>query len=230
MTMFEPDRRPWNVHYYREILEGFRAEGYRTMTFSTFHAAAPKDRQRILLLRKDVDDRPDRIPDMWQVDKSLGFCSTYFFHVHATYNCFFYDVYNTIRQLLASGNEVGLHSNFVEFAQYFGEDPFETIRRERAMLEAIVGGTINGHACHRDLNYIYNSLPFLNAHGAQRLGFKWSAYDPLFHTDNILYVNEGFGPHLIWRNQTPEQAAKTGKNVCLLLHPNWWHRQFHTGQ
>lgn len=225
----QPERRAWNQVYYHQVLSAFVGQGYKTVTFSQYHAMLKERRQHILLLRCDVDERMDRVPVLLEVQKELNLVSTYFVHVHGSYNIFSYDGYDTVKRIVASGSEVALHSNFVEFAALFGEEPGEVLRREKAMLEALCGQPVLGHACHRDMNYIYNSLPWIEEQGVSRFGFEWQAYDPIFTSDNILYVNEALTPrHLGW-SIDPEQAAETGRNVCLFVHPHWWHRWFPTG-
>ncbi len=230
MTEIQPDRCSWNQTYYREIMTSFVDAGYRSATFSEYFDMLPEERHKILLHRIDVDKRIDRIPVLHEVQKELGIHATYFFQMHADYNVFFYDSYAVIRDLISNGAEIGVHSNFVEFAMYFDESPRSIIQREKRVLEAIFDIPIQGHACHRDLNYVYNSLPYMQEMGAAALGFRWEAYDKIFTSENIEYVNEGFAPrHLGWGHLSPAEAILTGKNVCLLLHPHWWHRRFHDG-
>ena len=226
----EPERRAWDQAYYHQILSAFVANGYQAMAFTEYFCLPAAERQHKLLLRCDVDERIDRVPVLLEPQAEFGMRATWFVHIHASYNAFSYDGYAAIRDIIASGSEVALHSNFVEFAALMGENPGDVLRRERAMLEAICGRPVLGHACHRDMNYIHNSLPWLEAHdGIQGFGFLWEAYDPLFTTDNILYVNEALVPrHLGW-SIDPEQAAKTSQNVCLFIHPHWWHRKYPTG-
>lgn len=224
-----PERHAWSQAYYRQILSAFAVKGYQAMTFTEYHSLPAAERQRKLLLRCDVDERIDRVPVLLEVQRELGLKATYFIHVHASYNAFSYDGYDTVKRIVASGGEVALHSNFVEFATLMGEEPGDVLRREKAMLEAVCGRPVLGHACHRDMNYIYNSLPWIEEHGISQFGFEWQAYDPIFTSDNILYVNEALTPrHLGW-SIDPEQAAETGQNVCLFVHPHWWHRWFPTG-
>ena len=175
------ERRAWDQQYYREVLELFAGAGYRTATFSDYHAMAPAERSRILLLRQDIDERLDRARVLLEVHRELGFTSTWFVHVHASYNAFFYDGYAVVRDIVDSGAEVALHSNFVEFATYFDEDPLAVLRREKAMLEAVTGRPVRGHACHRDVNYVHNSLPYLEAVGHAAAGFAWQALRAAVH-------------------------------------------------
>ena len=42
--------------------------------------------------------------------------------------------------------------------------------------------------------------------------------------DNFEYVNEGFNPHLSWRNKEPLDMINSNKNIYMLLHPHWWYQ------
>ena len=73
---------------------------------------------------------------------------------------------------------------------------------------------------------MYNSLPWLEKNWTsikKSLDLKYHSYENIFFQKNMIYVNEGFGPHLTWRNLNPFQAMDTNNNIYLLLHPHWWH-------
>ena len=223
------ERRPFNLIYFREILELFIKEGYRSETHHNFFRSNTEQDQLKLLLRFDVDGMPERIPGLLKIMRELKIVATFFWQIHGPYNPFFHENFQILKDILADGHEVGLHSNFLEFANYFDENPVDIIKREKLVMEAVIGKEIFGHSCHREINYEFNSLPFLNSIGVQNLGFEYSAYDPIFNSDKTTYVAEGLNPHLSWRNISPEDSVTTGKNICMLLHPHWWHDKFHVG-
>lgn len=223
------ERKPFNLVYFREILELFIERGFRSETHHDFFRSNDKEAQLKLLLRFDVDGMPERIPGLLKIMGELKIVATFFWQIHGPYNPFFHENFQILKDIADNGHEIGLHSNFLEFANYFGEKPVDIITREKLALEAVIGKEIFGHSCHREVNYEFNSLPLLNSIGAQNLGFKYSAYDPIFNSDKTIYVNEGLNPHLSWRTLSPEDSVDIGKNVCLLLHPHWWHDKFHVG-
>jgi peptidoglycan/xylan/chitin deacetylase (PgdA/CDA1 family) len=223
------ERKPFNLVYFREIIEMFIDKGFRSETHHDYFLSNPEEVQLKLLLRFDVDGMPERIPGLLKIMREFNIVSTFFWQIHGPYNPFFHENYQILKDISADGHEIGLHSNFLEFANYFDEDPVDIIKREKLVMEAVIGKKIFGHSCHREVNYEFNSLPFLNSIGAKNLGFEYSAYDPIFNSDKTIYVNEGLNPHLSWRSISPEESVVTGKNVCLLLHPHWWHDKFHVG-
>jgi hypothetical protein len=119
------------------------------------------------------------------------------------------------------GFELGLHSNFVEFAKLHNQSASKILKAETKLLSTF--WDIRGLATHRDINYTYNSLPWVevNPETLESLGFKYQAYDKRFF-ENAVYVNEGLNPHLCWRNHRPEDVIKTGKSIYMLTHSHWW--------
>ena len=83
---------------------------------------------------------------------------------------------------------------------------------------------ILGIAPHRDINYMYNSLPELEKNWSiikNRFGLVYQGYDRLLF-EKFIYINEGLNPHLCWRNKTPEEAIRMKKSIYLNTHSHWW--------
>ena len=58
----------------------------------------------------------------------------------------------------------------------------------------------------------------------KKYDLKYHAYEKKFF-EKTEYVNEGFNPHICWRNKTPEDCIRSGKTIYMLLHPHWWFRE-----
>lgn len=86
--MTEPERRPWNQEYYRQILAAFVRQEYRSATFSEYWHTPVEGRKRTLLLRCDVDERLDRVSVLLGAQREMGMKATWFVHAHAAYNAF----------------------------------------------------------------------------------------------------------------------------------------------
>ena len=229
--LYSQGRRPFNLEYFEEILKMFLNNNFHSMTHLEFYRnkfRSSEDKKQ-LLLRFDVDAMPERIPGLLRILSKHQIVATFYWQIHASFNPFFHENYKILQDLIAQGHEVGLHSNFLEFAIYFEEEPVDIIRREKEFLESVINAPVLGHSCHREVNYEYNSLPLFDSMGAEKLGFEYSAYNPIFNSETTIYVNEGLSPHLGWRGATPEDASETDKNVTMLLHPHWWHERFHVG-
>lgn len=196
--------------------------GYKFYTVGEFFAAGfPKE--KAFVIRHDLDVKPASLPPLLKAEIELSIRSTIYVRVMANdFNAFNYLTLPMLLQAQADGFEIGLHTNFLESATIMNLDPFEVLKFETNALRAFFEN--KSLACHRDVNYTRNSLPWVDANWEKiqsELGYEFQAYD-----DRILkpvhYVNEGLNPHLCWRNLTPEQAILSGKSICLLTHPHFW--------
>ena len=215
---------PFSLSYYEAIIARALDAGYSFHTLRGFLAAgAPSE--RAFVLRHDLDTKPASLWPMLDCEKRLGVRSTNFVRVMANdYNALGYTVLPKLRLAEAEGFEIGLHTNFVEFATIAGLAEMHVLAAETATLKAFFD--VQGVACHRDVNYAYNSLPWLETHWAKvrlELGLAYQAYAPEI-MERVVYVNEGLNPHLCWRGRTPEEVIETGRSVCLLTHGHWWYK------
>ena len=121
--------------------------------------------------------------------------------------------------------EIGLHSNFLEYAKINNLEPLDVFRNEMSILRTFFN--VTGVAPHRDINYMYNSLPYLEENWSsisKELKISYHAYEQKI-LSSTTYVNEGLNPHLCWRTLTPHDAIKTGRSIYMLTHPHWWYKQ-----
>jgi hypothetical protein len=171
-----------------------------------------------------LDARPQTLFPMLEVEKALGARSSIYVRVTANeYNAFSYNFLPKLQAVEKAGFEIGLHSNFVEFAMIAGLDPGEVLQSEVLALSQFFD--VTGMSCHRDINYAYNSLPWLIENWPalqQSTGLAYQAYDDRF-MKGAAYINEGLNPHLCWRSAAPEDVFPTGQSVYLLTHNHWWY-------
>ena len=215
----------FSYDYYKSFLKEARDAGYTFYTVGEFLAAGcPKE--KAFVIRHDLDLKPASLPAQLRAEMDAGVRSTIYVRVTANdYNAFNYLTLPVLLQAQREGFEMGLHTNFMEVATINDLDPFEVLKFETRAFGAFFEN--KSFACHRDLNYIYNALPwvFENWEKIQNeLGYEYQAYDKRI-IDSVLYVNEGYHPHLCWRKLTPSEAITTGKSICLLTHPHlWWEK------
>lgn len=214
--------------YYASIIQGAQRVGYKFQTLRQFWDDGCPNTGRFIL-RHDLDANAMTLKGILDVEVGLNVPSTIFIRVTGnTYNPFDYRTFPMLMQAQNLGFELGLHSNFVEFAQCHGLDNDSSILRVlTAETKALAGFyNIESIACHRDVNYAYNSLPWLQANWDKvkaKLGFVYEAYDSKI-MDNVIYVNETAEQKLGWRKWTPEDATVTGRSIILSTHPHWWFR------
>jgi hypothetical protein len=207
---------------YKSIIKFALEKGYKFMTVKEFlYNGSPKN--KVFVLRHDFDKKADNCDIFFKAEREMGVRSTTYVRVaNNDYNPFSYIVYPKLKKAEDDGFEIGLHSNFVEYAKLTNMPIEDILTNEWNALSAFFN--IEGMSCHRDLNYVFNSLPWIenNLSFIKKIGIKYQAYDKKI-IDSVLYVNEGLNPHLCWRNITPEEAVKTGKSICLLTHNHWWY-------
>jgi hypothetical protein len=214
-----------NIHsidYYDKIIKRGLALGYNFVTLREFVSAGCPSK-KFCILRHDLDTKPQTLEKMLKIEYENNVKSSIFVRVTANdYNAFSYPVLQILKKYEHKGFEIGLHTSCVEYGEINKIEPIKVLSFEYQALNSFFD--IKSVAPHRDLNYAYNSLPFLeeNANDIKSIGLVHQAYDNII-MDNTLYVNEGFNPHLCWRNLTPEEAFNTGNTVYMLTHNHWWY-------
>jgi hypothetical protein len=215
----------FTLAYYESILIQAKASGYNFCTLAQYwHDPQP---EKLFILRHDVDTNPLTLKGVLDVEEIQNVPSTVYVRVTSNnYNPFDYRTFPLFDRVSKLGGELGLHSNFVEFAKLNG------INSDSGILNILIAEhtalsvfyPICGIACHRDLNYTYNSLPWIEKHWPEiqkTTGLVYQAYEQKI-MDNLIYVNETAEQRLGWRKWTPEDAIATGRSICLSTHPHWW--------
>lgn len=212
----------WSLEHMRRIIVKALSSGYTFMTCHEFmHCDDLPD--RVFIMKHDLDAKPETLWPLLDLELSQGVRPTVYVRVCANdYNVMDYRVMPRLQHYEKMGVEMGLHTNFLEWGKITGNVPFAVLHAEVSLLQKFLD--VKGMSTHRDLNYAYNALPFLEENWERwrrKLGLDYQAYDPKL-MDNTVYVNEGYSPHLCWRNMTPEEAIDTGKHVYMLTHNHWW--------
>lgn len=212
----------FNLAYYAQIIRDAQTAGYKFVTLREFvELGCPSEKH--FVLRHDLDKLPRSLGPVIDVELEAGVRSTIFVRVAgAEYNPMGYACYEQLLRAEKAKFEIGLHTNFIEFAKITGVDPIFVLNSEIELLKSQFD--VVGIATHRDVNYMYNALPALDADWddvKREFGVKYHAYEQRILT-NVIYVNEGLNPHLCWRSVTPGEAIATGRSIYMLTHSHWW--------
>ena len=223
MNMVGPMMCEFSYDYLRNFVERAQRGGYRFYTVRDFlQTGCPED--HAFVMKHDIDRQPSTLAPLLDVERELGIRSTLYARVSANeYNVMSYPVMRTLRQAERDGFEVGLHTNFYEYAMINDLDPLTVLRAELTLMRHFFD--VQGISTHRDFNYAFNALPWLEAHWtdvSQALQISYQAYDPRL-MGAATYINEGMKPHLTWRNDRPEDVIETGKSIYMLTHNHWWY-------
>ena len=129
------------------------------MTVKEFYKSnCPKG--KVFILRHDFDKKPENCDIFFKAERELNVKSTTYVRVaNNDYNPFSYLVYPKLKKAEDEGFEIGLHSNFVEYAKLTNTPIKQVLESEWKALSPFYN--IEGMSCHRDMNYVYNSLPWV---------------------------------------------------------------------
>ena len=212
----------FSLRYYRDIISEAKKTGYEFCTVSEFYQKGCPNKGHFIL-RHDIDLAPNSVQQMIDVENKEEVKATYYVRVFGSpYNPFDYNIFNCLKVAESQGHEIGLHTNPVEFAEINGIDPIDVVTAECNVLKSQFN--ITSLSTHRDLNYMYNSLPWLEENWKKIKSItrlECQAYESIIF-ENSVYVNEGLNPHICWRNHRPEDVIKSGESVYLLTHNHWW--------
>lgn len=206
-----PECGGFSFAHYRGIIERAQELGYILSTFDEHESVTSP---RLLLMRHDIDLSLENCLHFARIEHELGVCATYFVRVHARlYNPFEYKSYRMLQEIASLGHELGLHYE-PGFALAVGEDYEQMVRREKAILEAILDHPITSASAH---------LPgktgtTVNDTNKESFGIRYEAYSPHFMKD-FKYLSDSKGS---WREGCLCQHLGSYDRLCALTHGWWW--------
>lgn len=174
---------------YREV----RDLGYRFVTCADYARAGGAPGGPTVVNRVDIDfhmRRADRLADIFE---RLDIRASFFVRLHANeYNPLSFEGLRILKRIAAAGHEIGYHSEVVDAAAVWDEDPGVVLRRDLAILGAMIGRPVEGVASHGAMTGL-NNLDFWTDHRPRDFGLLYEAYDrepefDLFHTS--FYVSD----------------------------------------
>lgn len=168
-----------------------------------------------VLLRHDVDLDLDRALKMALIERELNVKSCYMIMTNSPF--YLLDDNRSkavIREMIASGHEIGLHFDFADSSHRNNEVEIKQIKSEIdtscAKLENVTCSKISSISFHRPLQHFLRG-PFyidgiINAYSAELM--KW-------------YLSDSKGN---WREGNPLSSLENPKDkiLQLLIHPIWW--------
>lgn len=205
----------FSYDHYGYILKQYQKTGYEIVLFTDYPTA-----DRFIYLRHDVDRSLEKALAMARFENTLGIKSTYFVRVHSRYyNCFSFPGLKALREIMAMGHEIGLHTEFYDYAKIFGDDGINVFGKEKRMLEEILDRPVKVFSPHRTSGS--TNTEEIVAH----LGTLGSShnmlctYDERFQRD-VKYISDSSA---IWREGCPCGYLDRYPRLQLLVHPIWWY-------
>lgn len=189
-----------------------------------------------IVMRVDIDVSVQKAEKLLEIFNRLCIKATFFVRLHAKeYNPFSFENYRILKHIRDSGHEIGYHSEVVDQASIWNEDPRECLCKDIAVINSMLDTNIKGIASHGGFTGL-NNLDFWKLHQPSEFGLVYEAYDEgsafgLFkncfyisdsewfrwkcYDHGVLQVNDrrSFGQHL----------ANMHKIFYLLIHPETYY-------
>ena len=127
--------RPWDFTMvkYQQLCHGIQRNGYQVVTIRDYlRAAKLRDSDRVVILRHDVDARPENALHMGRLERDLGLSATYYFRA-STLN----RKPDVIRTLNKWGHEIGYHYETLSTAKGDFELAIELFSQELADMRTL---------------------------------------------------------------------------------------------
>ncbi|MEJ7760620.1 MAG: hypothetical protein WKF55_13635 [Gemmatimonadaceae bacterium] len=236
----------FTINYLRNQLKSVLDLGYRILTCDEYCQLPDKmNAGRVVVLRVDVDLSLLKARMVLGVLRDLGVPATFFIRLHALeYNPFSFENFRILRQMIVEGHEVGYHSEVLDQAFIWQDDPERCLVRDLRVMEAMLEVRVRGAASHGGMTGL-NNLDFWNHRKPADFGLDYEGYDrePSFNLFwNSLYVSDSEWTR--WksyrngqlldgdRRSIEEHAAAGERLIYALIHPDTYfvhHRYEHEG-
>lgn len=233
---FSMNHRDFTLSVYRDLLAAIRSAGYNVLAVKDYfmHKEPPEP---FIVLRHDVDRRPENALKMAGIEGAFGIRSTYYFRL--TKQVFRPDI---IRQIAASGHEIGYHYEVMDRAKGDPGRAERTFAAELGQLRSLAD--IRTACMHGNPLTHWDNRDFWKTHTPAQYGLLAEAY--LSFDDPTLYYATDTGRGWNRRRYNlkdafPEAsvrllpvcgatlqlvrgiASRKYRKVYLQIHPNRWH-------
>jgi len=218
--------------YYRVVLEN----NYKVITCKEYFEYDKCLNDKLLVNRIDVDFSINKAKRIAQILNKLGIKATFFIRLHASeYNPFAFEAYRILKFIQETGHEIGYHSEVMDQARIWNEDPEICLLRDLDILNRLLDTKILGVASHGGMTGL-NNLDFWKNNQPSKYNLLYEAYDQqpefgLFY--NSLYVTDSNWTY--WKcyqnsklqesdhRNFAEHAKCHPDRIYLLLHPSTYY-------
>jgi hypothetical protein len=186
--------------------------------------------------RVDIDLSLKKAEILVNIFNLLDIKASFFLRLHANeYNPFSFESYRIIRKIIDNGHELGYHSEIIDQAAIWGEDPESCLLRDIKTIELVFKIKIKGIASHGGMTGL-NNLDFWKDRKASDYGLLYEAYDsePSFNLFNdSFYISDSEwtrwkcydkGNLIKGDHRTPSEHIYDNHNLIhLLIHPDTYY-------
>ena len=209
--------------------------GYQFVTCEQFVKLKPTltSADKIIVNRIDIDFDEKKTERLLNIFNKLNIKATFFLRLHAPeYNPFSFEIYRIIKHLIASGHELGYHSEIVDQAAIWDEDAEMCLLRDLDVINRIFDTNVVGVASHGGTTGL-NNLDFWKDKTPSDFDLLYEGYDhqPEFNLfQEAFYVSDSEwtrwkcydkGKLVEGNRKTFLEHAKDGHSlIYLLIHPD----------
>lgn len=229
----------FTIRKYKELLLSLQQQGYQFITFEQY-CTQNKPTGQWVILRHDVDRKPQNSLATAQIEHSLGIRASYYFRIVPDSNQPEY-----IRQIAALGHEIGYHYEdmaiangnaekaFLHFQQqlaYFRQFyPVCTICMHGAPTSQWDGRELWKQYDYRSVNIIgepYFDMDFSEVLYLTDTGRCWDGYNVSVRDKIPVYQDEWVTQGLVYHTTNDLiraiQVGKTPRRLMITTHPQRW--------
>ena len=230
--------------YIKEEYQKVKELGYEFITcYDYIDWKKNNSRGKIVVNRVDIDFSVKKTKILVDIFNALNIKASFFLRLHAPeYNPFSFENYKILKYLIASGHELGYHSEVIDQATIWQEDPESCLKRDIDMINRMFSIKIKGIASHGGMTGL-NNLDFWKERKASEFGLIYEAYDkePGFNLfQESFYVSDSEWTR--WkcydkgklvdgdRRSLSEHAIDDHKVLHFLIHPDtYYFEHFYEG-
>ena len=182
MTAVKKAANNWpDFHFtFSNIEEQYKAAlkaGYHFITCDEYADNKDNLSPMTIVNRVDIDFSVKKAARLQDIFDRLGIKASFFVRLHAPeYNPFSFENYKIIKKMISCGHEIGYHSEIMDQAAIWQEDPRACLDRDIAIMNTMFGLNIKAIASHGGLTGL-NNLDFWRGKKASDFGYKYEAYE-----------------------------------------------------
>lgn len=227
--------RDFTLAKYRELCEAI-LKGYKPMTVKSYLMLNPSG--SVVIMRHDVDRKPESALRMAELEREMGIKSTYYFRMKK--GVFRKDI---IKKIASMGHEIGYHYEVLDKAKgdfkkaiRIFEEELKAFRKIYDVKTICMHGNPLSKWVNRDLWSVYDfrnfdiiGEPYISINYKKVLyltdtGRNWStkfSVKDIVNVRSVLYENIKSTDDVI-------QVLNDGRidQICISVHPNRWSRNF----
>jgi hypothetical protein len=224
--------RDFTLSKYRELCKSLLSSGYNTITVQEY--VQGQTVEPFVILRHDVDRRPEMALEMAEMEKDMGIMATYYFRMMP--GVFKPEIIEMIRDM---GHEIGYHYEVLDKEKGDKEKAIVLFEKELKMFNEVAdvktvcmhgnplarwsNRDLWGEYDFRDFGLIgepylsidYNKVLYLSDTG-RTWNNSWCSVKDIIINNNSGNINSTDDIISLIKNKNVNQ-------ICISLHPNRWH-------